>query len=139
MSGINLSYLTPYSSGIINLINGIFVPVLMAFGLRAFFWGVFKSFIWGAESDTERAAGRRFIFWSIIGFVVILSVWGLVAIVGGALGLPFGGFGPPPPTFGAPSGNTSGNVRGGLGASCIGNTDCAYGFYCAGNSCVTAR
>ena len=99
MSGINLNYLTPYSSGIINLINGIFIPVLMAVAFITFIWGVFKYFIWGAESDTERATGRRFILWGIIGFVVILSVWGLVAIVRGAFGLPFGGFAPRPPIF----------------------------------------
>ncbi|MDO8566903.1 MAG: pilin [bacterium] len=137
MSGINLNYLTPYSSGIINLINGILVPVLMAVAFIVFLWGVYKYFIYhGASESGEKMEGRKYAMWGIIGFVIILSVWGLVAIVRGALGLPFGGSGPTPPTFGVPSGNTGGNAGGGLGASCRRNTDCALGFYCAADVCV---
>ena len=95
MSGINLSYLTPYSSGIINLINGIFVPVLMAFALITFFWGVFKYFIWNKESESEKMEGRKYAMWGIIGFVIILSLWGLVNILREALNL-FGNAPPPP-------------------------------------------
>ncbi len=97
--GINLSVITPYSSGIINLINGILVPVLMAIAFITFLWGVYKYFIQGASSDTERETGRQFVLWGIIGFVVILSVWGLVAIVTNFFSLQTGGAAPKPPTF----------------------------------------
>ncbi|OGG78020.1 hypothetical protein A3A36_00940 [Candidatus Kaiserbacteria bacterium RIFCSPLOWO2_01_FULL_52_12b] len=97
--GININVIKPYSDSIINIINSILVPVLMAIAFIVFLWGVFKYFIWGADNETERATGRQFILWGIIGFVVILSVWGLVAIVGGAVGLQLGGSAPKPPTF----------------------------------------
>ena len=86
--GINLSVITPYSEGIKNVINGVLMPVFMAIAFIVFLWGIFKYFIWGAENDTEKAEGRKFAMWGIIGFVIILSVWGLVNIVTGALALP---------------------------------------------------
>ena len=98
-SGINLSAITPYSQGIINVINGILVPVLMAVALIVFLYGVYKYFILGAASDSDRETGRQFVLWGIIGFVIILSVWGLVLVVSGAFGLPLGGGAPHPPTI----------------------------------------
>ncbi|MHB1163173.1 MAG: hypothetical protein ACYCZZ_01430 [Minisyncoccota bacterium] len=97
--GININAIKPYSDGIINVINGIFVPVLFALAFITFVWGVFKYFILGADSDTERAAGRQFVLWGVIGFVVILSVWGLVAVVGNTFGLSPGGSAPSYPTL----------------------------------------
>ena len=98
----NLNVITPYSEGIKNLINDILVPVLMAIAFIVFLWGVYKYFIYGADNETERATGKQFVLWGIIGFVVILSVWGLVAIVSGTLGLQLGGGSPTPPTFTVP-------------------------------------
>ena len=98
-SGINMQAIMPYSKGIIDLINGVFVPVLFALALLTFFWGVYKYFFLGADSDTERAKGRDFILWGIIGFVVILSVWGLVAIMRDTFGLGASGYAPNYPTL----------------------------------------
>lgn len=109
MSGVNLNYLTPYSDGIINLINGILVPVLMAVAFIVFLWGVYKYFIYHGANETEKMEGRKYAMWGIVGFVIILSVWGLVRIVSGALGLQLGGSSPTPPTFGTPSGNAGSN------------------------------
>jgi hypothetical protein len=95
----NLSAITPYSKAIIDLINGIAVPVLMAVAFIVFLWGVYRYFILGADSETERATGKQFVLWGIIGFVIILTVWGLVALVGSTLGLTPGGSAPKPPTF----------------------------------------
>ncbi len=97
--GINISAITPYSLGIIYVINFIFVPVLMAIALIVFLWGVYKYFILGATEEKSRTDGRQFVLWGVIGFVVILSVWGLVAVVGNTLGLSPGGGAPPTPTL----------------------------------------
>ncbi len=97
--GINTSYLQGYASSIVGIINGIFVPVLISIAFITFLWGVYKYFIAGAASDTEREEGRKFILWGIIGFVVIFSVWGLVGIVGSTLGLSPGGGPPSYPTL----------------------------------------
>lgn len=96
-TGIDLTKITPYSTGIINLINGILVPVLMAIAFIVFLWGVYKYYILGADNETERATGHQFVLWGIIGFVVILAVWGLVNLVAGTFRLPLGGSAPNTP------------------------------------------
>jgi hypothetical protein len=98
--GINLGVITPYSNGIINFINSILVPVLFAIAFIVFLWGVFKYFILGAADEKSRTDGKQFVLWGLIGFVVILSVWGIVTIVGQTLGLQLGGAAPfKPPTL----------------------------------------
>jgi hypothetical protein len=97
-TGINQGPLTSYSRDIINLINGVLVPTLMAVAFIVFLYGVYKYFILGADDEKSRTEGRQFALWGIIGFVVILSVWGLVAIVRNTLNLT-GDNTPTPPTF----------------------------------------
>lgn len=98
-AGINMSIIRGYSSSIINIINNVFVPVIFAIAFLTFLWGVYKYFILGASEEKSREEGRNFVFWGIIGFVVILSVWGLVAIVGNTLNLTAGGTAPNFPTL----------------------------------------
>ncbi len=92
-------YLNSYAKSILAIINGLLVPVLLAIAFIVFLWGVFKYFVWGADSDTELAKGREFVLWGVIGFVVILSVWGLVALLGATFGLRPGGGAPAFPTL----------------------------------------
>jgi hypothetical protein len=94
--GINIGVIKPYSDSITGIINGIFVPVLMAIAFIVFLWGVFKYFILGASDEKNRTDGRQFVLWGIIGFVIILSVWGLVNIVTSALNLSSGTHPVPP-------------------------------------------
>lgn len=97
--GINIGVIKPYSDSIIGIINGILVPVLMAIAFIVFLFGIYKYFIYGASNESDKAEGRKFAMWGIIGFVIIISVWGLVSIVSGAFGLQPGGSAPKPPTF----------------------------------------
>lgn len=97
--GINIGLVTQYSSGILALINQVFVPVLFAIAFLTFLYGVYKYFILGATDPKARSDGQQFVLWGIIGFAVILSVWGLVAIVGRTFGLEAGGTAPIPPTL----------------------------------------
>ena len=82
---VNLLPLQKYQNDIVYLINSLLVPTLIAIAFITFLWGIYKYFILGATSDTERQTGRQFVLWGIIGFVVIFSIWGLVAIVGATL------------------------------------------------------
>jgi len=94
MSGINLTYIQRYSTDIINLINGVIAPVLFAVAFLYFLYGVYKYFILGAAEEKSREEGRHFVLWSIIGFVVIFSIWGLVGIVATTFNLTAGGSAP---------------------------------------------
>ena len=96
--GINISYIKPYADSIKNLINDVLVPVFMAIAFIVFLWGVFKYFIWGRESESDKMEGRKYAMWGVIGFVIILSLWGIVNILMGALNLTTGTH-PKPPTI----------------------------------------
>lgn len=78
---VNQEWLVYYYNTILWAVNSILVPVLIAIAFITFLWGAFKYFIWGAENEHEKADGRKFALWGIIGFVIIMSVWGIVNIV----------------------------------------------------------
>lgn len=72
-------------SFIINTINNIIVPVLFAIAFIVFLWGAFETFILGATSDDVKERGKNLMLWGLIGFFVMVSVWGLVNILTGTI------------------------------------------------------
>src|SRR3989344_9261806 len=72
-------------SFIINVINNILVPVLFAIAFIVFLWGAFKTFIIGANDATVKESGKNLMLWGLIGFFVMVSVWGLVNILTGTV------------------------------------------------------
>ena len=83
---------------ILSLINAVFVPVLFALAFIVFLYGVAKAYIFSAGEPAEVSKGHKLILWGIIGFAVMLSMWGLVNVVSSTFGL--SGYGAPPsPTY----------------------------------------
>jgi hypothetical protein len=78
---------------ITGLINDVFVPLLMAIAFIVFLYGVASKYILSNGDPDKVSEGHKLILWGLIGFVVILSVWGLVYVVSNTLGLE--GFDPP--------------------------------------------
>ncbi|MDB5244817.1 MAG: protein of unknown function with transrane region [Parcubacteria group bacterium] len=116
-AGINTTYIKGYSDSIVGIINNILVPLLIAVAFIVFLWGIFKYFIYGADNDTERATGRQWAIWGIIGFAIIFSLWGLVNLLMGTLGLQREAV-PAYPTIGTgTSGNSTGNNTGTSGVT----------------------
>jgi hypothetical protein len=97
--GIDLIYLEGYYDDITYVINDLLVPVLLAIAFIVFLYGVYKYFILGADNDTELETGRKFALYGIIGFVIIVSLWGIVWIVIDTFSLAPGGGAPPTPTL----------------------------------------
>lgn len=89
-------------SFIINTINNVFVPVLFAIAFIVFLYGAFETFIIGAGSDSVKEKGRNLMLWSLIGFFVMVSIWGLVNILTGTV------------SFSNTSGVTGGTPRAGV-------------------------
>jgi hypothetical protein len=83
---------------IINLINTVFVPVLFAIAFIVFLYGVARTYIFSHGEPGEVEEGHKIILWGLIGFFVILSVWGLVNVVATTFGLNQVGA-PATPTF----------------------------------------
>lgn len=95
---MNLAILQGYSNTIMGVIFMFFVPAVIAIAFLTFLWGIYKYFILNADNETEREKGKQFALWGIIGFTVIVSVWGLVWMVIYTLGIgPMAA--PPPPTI----------------------------------------
>ena len=72
-------------SFIINIINNIVVPVLFAVAFIVFLYGAFETFIIGANSADVKEKGKNLMIWGLVGFFVMVSIWGLVNILTGTI------------------------------------------------------
>lgn len=77
--------LSDAGSFIINTINNVLVPVLFAVAFIVFLWGAFNTFILGANNDDVKEKGKGLMLWGLIGFFVMVSIWGLVNILTGTV------------------------------------------------------
>ncbi len=68
---------------IIGIINDVLVPLVFAIAFIVFIWGVFVYFIQGGSDEEKRTQGQQLMLYGIIGFFVMVSVWGLVNILVG--------------------------------------------------------
>lgn len=86
-SAQTLNSLQDVGSFFIVLINNLFVPLVFALAFLVFILGVFQYLIAGAADAAKRKTGGQLILYSIIGFFVMISVWGLVRILTGTFRL----------------------------------------------------
>jgi len=73
-----------FIGAIIVFINNTLVPLVFAIAFLVFIWGVFRYFIFDTESDREK--GKSLMLYGILGFVIMVSVWGLVNAISGGFG-----------------------------------------------------
>ncbi len=73
-------------SVLISFINNFLVPFIFALGFVVFIWGMFQYFIYGGANEESRDKGRQLIIYSVIAFVLMLSLWGLVNVIASGLG-----------------------------------------------------
>jgi len=64
---------------IIDVINSTLVPLILALAFIVFIWGIFRYFIASTEETKEK--GRDLMIYGLIGFFVIISVWGIVNLL----------------------------------------------------------
>src|SRR3989344_3931402 len=86
-SAATVSNLSGLGTLIINTINNVLVPVLFAVAFIVFLWGAFMAFIVGSQNDTAKEKGKSLMLWGLIGFFVMISIWGLVNILVGTIDL----------------------------------------------------
>ena len=58
------------------------IPFLFAIAVVVFVWGSIKFFIIDADEEAKREQGKQFMLWGIIALAVMVSIWGLVTILG---------------------------------------------------------
>lgn len=78
---------------VIYIINSVLVPVLFAVSFIVFLYGVAKAYIFSKGEPAEVGKGHKLIMWGIIGFAIMVSLWGLVNVVANTFSL--GGYGAP--------------------------------------------
>jgi hypothetical protein len=72
---------------IITIINNVLVPLIFALAFLVFIFGVFQYFILGGADAEKRESGKGLMIWGLIGFFVMVSVWGLVNLFVGTFDL----------------------------------------------------
>ena len=85
-SAATINNISDAGSFIINTINNVIVPVVFAIAFIVFLWGAFQTFILGANDAAVKEKGKNLMLWGLIGFFVMVSVWGLVNILTGTIG-----------------------------------------------------
>lgn len=83
----NAPKLQNYLSYITCIINSSVIPLVFALAVIMFVWGAVKFFIINAAEEAQRAQGKQFMIWGIVALAVMLSVWGLVNILGATFGI----------------------------------------------------
>jgi glucose uptake protein GlcU len=87
LSVVSVPVLAATPKNLKSLINDIFiggmlkpvVPLLVGLAVVVFIYGVLITMF--SEGGEKKEDGKKFMFWGIIGIFVMVSVWGLVAVV----------------------------------------------------------
>ena len=61
------------------------IPIIVSLAVLVFIWGVFRYVV--SPNEEDKARGKQVMIWGIVGIFVMVSVWGLVNIIEGTLGL----------------------------------------------------
>jgi zinc transporter ZupT len=67
------------------IVNSI-IPLLFAVAIAAFIWGIIQYFL-NPENEENRKKGKSYMIWGLVSLFVMLSVWGLVAVIGNTFGV----------------------------------------------------
>lgn len=135
--GQSIDKLGTFLQQFIGFIDNYLVPLLFAVAFIVFIFGIFQYFIVGGADEEKRTKGRAFMLWGLIGFFVMVSVWGILNLLVNSFG--FGGDTKPPlPTFGSPSsgapassGNNAFPTAPAQPADKCANVSCAAGTACS--------
>lgn len=68
------------------IISKSVIPLLLAIAVLAFIWGIII-LVMNPDSEDKKNQGKKFMLWGIIALFVIISVWGLVAVLTNTLGI----------------------------------------------------
>lgn len=84
----NLGDLTTFGNNILDFINGTLVPLVFAIAFLVFIWGVARYFIFSQGDEGAKEQARSLMIYGIIGFFVMVAIWGIVNLLVSAADLP---------------------------------------------------
>ena len=82
----DLTSVRTFLDNIVSFMNGTLVPLIFALAFLMFLWGMFKTFILGGSDEDKQKEGKDLMLYAIIGFVVMVSLWGIVNLVAEGFG-----------------------------------------------------
>ncbi|MEZ4200646.1 MAG: pilin [Candidatus Paceibacterota bacterium] len=71
---------------ITTFINDILIPLIFALALLMFIWGMFRFFIAGGHDEDAREKGKNLMLYAVVGFVLMVSIFGIVNLIANGLG-----------------------------------------------------
>lgn len=83
----NLTPLLSFFAQLSTLVGQILVPLVFALALVGFFWGLFKTLIWGGADESKREEGKKLMLWSIIALTVMVLIYGIIYFLGNLFGI----------------------------------------------------
>lgn len=75
-----------FFGNITSFINNILIPLIFAIALLAFLYGAFKYFIMGGANEDSQKEGTQLMIYAIAGFVLMVSIFGIVNLIADGLG-----------------------------------------------------
>lgn len=75
-----------YILAFLGFINGLLIPLLIVVAFLVFLWNVVRYFIIGGSSEESQTKAKTYAVWSILAFVIMTGVWGIVNIFGRTFG-----------------------------------------------------
>ena len=72
---------------VLYIINYVLVPVIFAIAFLVFLYGIAHAYILSNGEPEAVKEGHRLLLWGVVGFAVMVSLWGLVNIVANTFGL----------------------------------------------------
>jgi len=75
-----------FLGNIVTFINGTLVPLIFALAFLVFIWGMFKTFILGGSDPGKQEEGKQLMLYAIVGFVIMVSLWGIVNLLADGFG-----------------------------------------------------
>ncbi len=82
----NFQGLTNFFTNVIVFMNNTLVPAVFALAFLVFIWGMFKMFILGGHEEETQEDGKKLVMYAIAGFVIMVSLWGIVNLVASGFG-----------------------------------------------------
>ena len=59
----------------------LLIPLVIGLTLLLLIWGIVRAWIFGAGNTEKIEQGQQIALWGVIGLVVAIGVWGIVALV----------------------------------------------------------
>ena len=64
------------------------IPLIFSLAVAMFVWVVVQ-FVINSNEEVKKEKGRQFMVWGIIALAVMVSVWGLVRVLGNTFGIEY--------------------------------------------------